>query len=466
MAKVPHIQEFSKLESDTRKKLDGFIKFSNGEKDDTKEENVAKKDLKSLESDLKFDLRKSLAWDSAFSTCSGFLEAEELFHASNSWDNENDCDILVPEQAQLLSCNYLKPETKSFTGVFNLRKSLDWDSAFFTSEGILDHAELSRLNKGFKKSEIDILPPIQELRISSESNCTIDSEVSSLATLEISTNQFGEASNTVASSFRNIQHSTKKTDGDCIPKLKVKSISNLRRPNINGNQPGRSAKESSIRPSCKFSASSGISDLSSSLKPPKLPRRVRRNATTAPTNRVPLFSNESKTVKPSGKCLMEKSNLSKTCSDDNSSCTTLSWDFSSLSSKSCMNGSKGLNSPSYKLSPWQSSSKVSNPCSLEKGSNSVSFDSSRTAKPSGLRMPSPKIGFFDMDNFPVSIENTGNKSNSKALSKTQSGQILKDVRNIRTCAWNNKSTISRNMKFGSRAVSNVGEAKDCMRNEM
>nr|KYP37923.1 hypothetical protein KK1_040865 [Cajanus cajan] len=148
MAKVPHIQEFSKLESDTRKKLDGFITFSNGEKDDRKEENVTKKDLKSLESDLKYDLRKSLAWDSAFS-------------------------ILVPEHAQLLSCNYLEPETKSVTGVFNLRKSLDWDSAFFTSEGILDHVELSLLNKGFKKSEIDMLPPIEELRISSESNCTI-----------------------------------------------------------------------------------------------------------------------------------------------------------------------------------------------------------------------------------------------------------------------------------------------------
>lgn len=57
--------------------------------------------------------------------------------------------------------------------------------------------------------------------------------------------------------------------------------------------------------SWKFSAASGIPNLASHLKPPKISRRVRRSVPIAPTKRVPLFSNEvngeSKTFKPSGK---------------------------------------------------------------------------------------------------------------------------------------------------------------------
>ncbi|KAL2334196.1 hypothetical protein Fmac_015409 [Flemingia macrophylla] len=300
MANVSDIQEFPYLESDSRKKLDGFITLSDGKNDDMKEVN-------------KYDLRKSLAWDSAFSTSSGtihileeciqyslrhsssgILETEELFNASNSWHSENDCEIFGAENDQLLSCNYMDPETKTVTGEFNLRKSLAWDSAFFTSEGILNPEELSLLNKGFKKSEIDLLPPIEELRISSEWNCTIDSDGSPLATLEVSTNQIREASNTV----------------------KYSPI--LRRPTVNGNQLERNDKISSIPPSWKFSASSEISDPSSSLKPPKISRRIRRNAPIAPINRVPLLSNEvngeSKTVKASGEVskfiMAQTSNLS------------------------------------------------------------------------------------------------------------------------------------------------------------
>ncbi|RDX74453.1 hypothetical protein CR513_45802, partial [Mucuna pruriens] len=314
MAKVPHIQEFPYLELDTRKKLDGFTMFSNGETEDMKEANIGKREIQSLESELKYDLRKSLAWDSAFSTSSGIiihipveiiydhihsssgiLDVEELFNASNSLHSENGCDMLGPEQDQLLSVNYQKPETKNVTSEFNLRKSLAWDSAFFTSEGILNPEELSLLNKGPKKSEMDMLRGIEELWVSSESNCTVDSDGSSLA------------SSTVTSSSRNIQkvYSTKRMDGDCVPKLKVKSRPNSGRQTINDNQPEKIAKESFVSPSLKFSAASGISDLSSRLKLPKISRRVRRNASIAPTKRVPLFSNEvngeSKTVKARGK---------------------------------------------------------------------------------------------------------------------------------------------------------------------
>ena len=63
---------------------------------------------------------------------------EDLFDSSNSWHIENGCDMLGPEQDQHLSVSYVKPEIKTVTDEFNLRKSLAWDSAFFTSEGVFN----------------------------------------------------------------------------------------------------------------------------------------------------------------------------------------------------------------------------------------------------------------------------------------------------------------------------------------
>ncbi|BAU01661.1 hypothetical protein VIGAN_11093600 [Vigna angularis var. angularis] len=208
-------------ESDMRKKLDGFNVFSNGEAEDVKEADIEKRDLQSLKYKLKYDLRKSLAWDSSFSTSSGIihsqwkcvqlislfsysssphsssgiLEPEELFSTSNSFKTENAYDMLRPEQDQHLHFNNLKPEIKTVTDGFSLRKSLAWDSAFFTSEGILNHEELSLLNKGHKKSEMGMLPLIEELRISSESNRTIDNDGSSSASQEISVHQSSNTEN-------------------------------------------------------------------------------------------------------------------------------------------------------------------------------------------------------------------------------------------------------------------------------
>jgi len=48
----------------------------------------------------------------------------------------------------------------------------------FALSGILNHEELSLLNKGLKKSEMGMLPQIEELGISSESNRSIESDAS------------------------------------------------------------------------------------------------------------------------------------------------------------------------------------------------------------------------------------------------------------------------------------------------
>ncbi|XP_052185753.1 uncharacterized protein LOC127797173 [Diospyros lotus] len=47
-------------------------------------------------------------------------------------------------------------------GAYNLRKSLAWDRAFFTEEGVLDPQELSMLNGKFGNSNVEVLPTLHE----------------------------------------------------------------------------------------------------------------------------------------------------------------------------------------------------------------------------------------------------------------------------------------------------------------
>ncbi|GKE63034.1 hypothetical protein Tco_1513401, partial [Tanacetum coccineum] len=66
------------------------------------------------------------------------------FDNVNEYDRSKQCGgANLPSQSESL-----EPRRPSF-----LRKSLAWDSAFFTSAGVLDPEELSMINKGFKETE-------------------------------------------------------------------------------------------------------------------------------------------------------------------------------------------------------------------------------------------------------------------------------------------------------------------------
>ncbi|KAK3125131.1 hypothetical protein QOZ80_7BG0600560 [Eleusine coracana subsp. coracana] len=80
-------------------------------------------------------------------------------------------DETAPERAES------PKQRKAKTGV-NLRKSLAWDSAFFTSEGVLDTEELAIVNSTFRKTQGSRLPGItEESRRSGESTTsTLESE--------------------------------------------------------------------------------------------------------------------------------------------------------------------------------------------------------------------------------------------------------------------------------------------------
>ncbi|KAL8263249.1 hypothetical protein R6Q59_024598 [Mikania micrantha] len=78
----------------------------------------------------------------------------------------------------------LEPE-KSKNAKFNLRKSLAWDSAFFTNDGVLDADELSTMIEGCEKGVKHQLPGIEEeVYKSMDSISTLESDNLSLDCLE------------------------------------------------------------------------------------------------------------------------------------------------------------------------------------------------------------------------------------------------------------------------------------------
>ncbi|XP_047964696.1 uncharacterized protein LOC125209130 [Salvia hispanica] len=78
-----------------------------------------------------------------------------------------------------------EPERKQRNGRYNMRKSLAWDSAFFTSAGVLDAEELSSMITKPDKKEKHMLPGIQEdLTGSTESISTLQSDCLTLESNE------------------------------------------------------------------------------------------------------------------------------------------------------------------------------------------------------------------------------------------------------------------------------------------
>ncbi|CAL5377991.1 unnamed protein product [Camellia sinensis] len=109
------------------------------------------------------NLHKSLDWDSGFLTSAAVSERIDeqegfkLFGTTDSREPENAVEILEEREQKLLFY-----ESTELGRASNLRKSLDWDSGFFTSAGVLDSEELFVINKGFEKAEAHLLPEVQE----------------------------------------------------------------------------------------------------------------------------------------------------------------------------------------------------------------------------------------------------------------------------------------------------------------
>ncbi|OMO81110.1 hypothetical protein COLO4_23753 [Corchorus olitorius] len=469
----------------------------------------------------KYDLRKSFAWDSAFFTSPGVLDPEELFETLNFHEGDNGvCNFELKEANALPSSESL---AATRIGDCIARRSLAWDSAFFTCEGVLDQDELSKVNKGYKKSEMqtNILPGIEEeFWKSADSNSTIDSDYS-LASLEFdlfddmraSMQPYNKASDLVNSSSKfqsqtGLPKPNSSKRSDITSKFQIKPAP--RRQTISMHGVAKMAKQA-IHPLQaqlfkKHATQNGEQNISSSVKPEfgqanplptaitkraslganhlKMDTKVRKAASGKIMSKKPCFDDSgsvvpspspssekapsrlrigtrtsarsgcprSVTIDKSPKQLRRKNDLlacdtssrtpsrsltrgrnelldshqpSPLPSTPNSSCTSLSssndcWSSESTSRNHVTSNSSDSENHSSDQPFVRNQSKKTR---LAYGGSPLPTALSREIKPSGLRMPSPKIGFFDVENSRPLTPNGGLKFHSgmQGSSKTRSG---------------------------------------------
>ncbi|GER43482.1 hypothetical protein STAS_20332 [Striga asiatica] len=115
----------------------------------------------------------------------GLIDGEQ-FSGGLITEKEGDDSLLIRETDLLPELREsTEPQENQKNGRYNLRKSLAWDSAFFTSAGVLDAEELSTMMTGADKGEKQMLPGIQEeITGSTESLSTLGSDTLTMETLE------------------------------------------------------------------------------------------------------------------------------------------------------------------------------------------------------------------------------------------------------------------------------------------
>ncbi|KAK8316167.1 hypothetical protein V6Z12_A13G025400 [Gossypium hirsutum] len=417
--------------SRTRKKvdIDGFMLMEASKDEACRKEEEKKTD--GLES--KYDLRKSLAWDSAFFTSPGVLDPEELFETLNINGGDNG----LKEPSALPS----ESMAASRIGECIARRSLAWDAAFFTSAGVLDPEELSLVNNGYKRSEIvtHILPGTEEeFWKSTESNSTMESEYS-LSSLEIdlfddmraSMHKSCKASDLLKSSSKFQSqtgipnpHSSKRVD---TTSMRVKTLPASRRPKTTADGVGKTLKEVTNPTKAQHGTRSGELDSSSSLRlskasnqanpfspgatkraslganQMKINNKVRKAVSDARTPSKSLTGQKIKQIdssQPTGLQSTPKSTSTSLCnsmdcwsSETSASLNHVNNDASQgLDTQNCSNDQLVPSGSKETRLPHQDVGRFS------KGSCHPPSTVSRETKPSGLRLPSPKIGFFEVGN--------------------------------------------------------------------
>ncbi|PPR91518.1 hypothetical protein GOBAR_AA29154 [Gossypium barbadense] len=282
-------------------------------------------------------------------------------------------------------------EKTSKNGKYNLRKSLAWDSAFFTSEGFLEPEELSSMLGGNEKGQIQALPGIQEdVNKSYDSLTTLDSETLTLESLEAdlfedvraSIQKSNKVSVTANSSGKKEFKTTDTKTVSCskkveLPtqdkKIQIKQKATPKKPNVGVKDSGKTVKQT-----VRSVARAGESTLSLH-KPPKILSGVGHT----PTKRASLGA---KTVK------MDKD--AKTVTGRG---TTVLKTPALVGSRNIVPRPK-LSSKSSSCSPASSKTELTSSCSsLE---SCASFSSNRTNKSSlnlikhknGPRIVNPSSG--------------------------------------------------------------------------
>ncbi|KAK2977597.1 hypothetical protein RJ640_007233 [Escallonia rubra] len=423
-------------------------------------------------------------------SCFDFLSAanaERVVDMANS-------NVQKEELPQLLETS--EPEKARKTGKFNLRKSLAWDSAFFTSSGVLDPEELSSMIEGAENGINHHLPRIEEDACrSTDSISTLASDNLTLQNLEAelfedirASIQKSSKGSTMATSSSKValggtdnqticRESSKKADLASRSKAKQNPSSSKQTNGMQGY--GKTSKQGDSAGNKGHQASKlpGLagprravpkSALSSKSSPSGSSGATKTQLTISSSSdssgnigKSPSISArrkiDSRTANPRSSCSIPKT-PSKIASRNKTSSQTNGSMLSKLSSSI---------SPASSISEWSlessSSSSVSNVNQTSKSRSSLDtgfckaldsdaqvvlglptnstdnllhgYENEGTAlpsqnmkraslqagtlsrppssKPTGLRMPSPKIGFFDGAKSVVRTPNGGMQSQSR-----------------------------------------------------
>ncbi|KAK2647715.1 hypothetical protein Ddye_015204 [Dipteronia dyeriana] len=238
----------------------------------------------------------------------------ESFDASNGETPFNSREERKEEFEPLES---LEAENTRKAGKYNLRKSLAWDKAFFTCEGVLEPEELSSMIRvgSSEKSEKHVLPGIEEdVHGSTDSLSTLESDTLTMKSLEADLFEDIRASIQKSSKMSNVKNSksnqklgpseSKTTQPSTVDlssrdKMKPKAAP-PKKPIVGTQGSGKAVKQVSVRPQPSQSVATNGESTSSICKPPKVLGRVSPYSTIS-TKRASLGANRLKMEKDNPK---------------------------------------------------------------------------------------------------------------------------------------------------------------------
>ncbi|XP_021979608.2 uncharacterized protein LOC110875710 [Helianthus annuus] len=282
-----------------------------------------------------------------------------------------------------------------------LRKSFGWDSALITSEGLLNHEELVKVNKGFKKLNpttqndakisTKIAGAFKKMDICSRNKDTVTSHVKLFSSRQTNNNSaVGRSDNGVKVVNKTRKAKDSKMSSTCFTSPTVQKI--VHRPYESPYTAKRSTKIVSCNSCKKINVCSQNKKQDTVTRLPKL--QTNNNATVVKTEKKTEKVHDSKR---SPSCGLPK----LTCFTSPTLQKTVNHSYEPSSSKNLSIRGKVnpknttlVNSPTsvlrFPLSPSSTSL-----ASFDEGESLSSSGPKRNIKSSGLCTPSPTIGFFD-----------------------------------------------------------------------
>ncbi|KAG7027996.1 hypothetical protein SDJN02_09175 [Cucurbita argyrosperma subsp. argyrosperma] len=353
------------------------------------------------------------------------VESNRIEERTDGFEQREDEPQLLPSS---------EPERIERNGKYNLRKSLAWDSAFLTGAGFLDPEELTSMIAPVGRHEKRVLPIIPEdVLKSSDSISTLGSEIMPLESIE--GNLFedikdGSASSKQSDGLQGPGRTTKQNSSQPREAQQLKAMGKLPSNSTLTKRPSLAATVNDSTTSGAGSADGqdSVGLRSTTHKLSRLPTAGTREQKTSSevsissSNKVGKSSSKDARIKTDCKASPSSRSTQKTQSrvapkvktrignsrlpsytisqSKHSSGISSASSKSEWSTESSSNSTHELQSNSSRASLHSISSKrisVDSDASHDGSNPAVGSHTQTTGsiKPSGLRLPSPKIGYFD-----------------------------------------------------------------------